>query len=481
MLPVREEGEGGPRIVLLHWLGGSAQSWSSLSLDLSRRGYRVACVDLPGFGDAAARQGCGVEAMAAEVIDTIRQLRQSEAKREPSAWLLGGHSMGGKVAAVTARFAELGEPGLENLAGLVLVSPSPPGPEPMPGNKRDELLAKLGVSTGDGERDRSEARAFLRDNTGQMPLRDAIRGRAELDLLRLNRSAFALWLTQGSREDWCSRVERLQTPALVLAGSEDAALGPEAQQRLLMPHLRSSELVTLHGAGHLAPLERPREIALRMAHFAEQVGLSPAAADVALGSRFQALLDGPLTSPQTRTVMQLRLGAASGSMKPQALERDAFLQLCALVECVVPSAPVNLAARVDERLASEVGDGWRYATLPSDRYAWIKGLHSLDHAALREHRVPFVALWPEQQAALLEEACSGNLRGGLGKALRVGEAAADLYSGAQMKQWFDEVRGELGKLYMSDPRVMERIGFTGFADEAGFTQVRLRQTEEFES
>ena len=50
-----------------------------------------------------------------------------------------------------------------------------------------------------------------------------------------------------------------------------------------------------------------------------------------------------------------------------------------------------------------------------------------------------------------------------------------------MKQWFDEVRGELGKLYMSDPRVMERIGFTGFADEAGFTQVRLRQTEEFES
>ena len=49
-----------------------------------------------------------------------------------------------------------------------------------------------------------------------------------------------------------------------------------------------------------------------------------------------------------------------------------------------------------------------------------------------------------------------------------------------MRIWFEDVRAELAKLYVADPRTMERIGFTGFADDHGFTQIELGQREVFE-
>jgi hypothetical protein len=130
-----------------------------------------------------------------------------------------------------------------------------------------------------------------------------------------------------------------------------------------------------------------------------------------------------------------------------------------------------------DELADDKGDGWRFASLPKDADAWKMGLFSLDAAARREFGVPFVALDAARQDELLRRAGSGKLGEGLLGALHVG-ASAGAFTAAQMRDWFEEVRGTLAKLYVADPRTMERIGFTGFADEGGFTQIRLGQTEE---
>ena len=46
-------GGRGP-ILLIHGLGGRAETWAPLARRLASRGYRVAAPDLPGFGESKA-------------------------------------------------------------------------------------------------------------------------------------------------------------------------------------------------------------------------------------------------------------------------------------------------------------------------------------------------------------------------------------------------------------------------------------------
>ena len=134
---------------------------------------------------------------------------------------------------------------------------------------------------------------------------------------------------------------------------------------------------------------------------------------------------------------------------------------------------------MDGELTKAKGDGWRYAVLPPDAEAWHKGLLSLDLAAQRAHGVRFVSLFPDQQDELLTQAAAGKLGRGVLGALHLGDAS-DAYPAAEMQRWFSDVRTECARFYVGDPRTMQRIGYTGFADDLGFTQITIGATEEFE-
>ena len=85
----------GPRVVLLHGLAADIQSWAALAAALARSGRSVTALDLPGHGgtevaattvdDAAAAMVSVLEPLGAEPFDLV------------------GHSLGGAVAARTAR------------------------------------------------------------------------------------------------------------------------------------------------------------------------------------------------------------------------------------------------------------------------------------------------------------------------------------------------------------------------------------------
>jgi pimeloyl-ACP methyl ester carboxylesterase len=429
---------------------------------------RCVALDLPGFGDRRADEFGDSRAdefsndrAVQQIVATIRELRGESS----APWLLAGHSMGGKLAALVARQAACGAPGLERLSGLILVSPSPASPEPIKESKRAELLRTLGTGS---DHDEEIAGKFVDDNVGKLALEPALRQSAVSDLLRMDRRAFAAWLTDASKEDRSREAGVLPFPALILAGSEEPELGPETQRRLTAPHFASAIVAELQGSGHLAPLERPAEVADRITAFVRDLGLHRATPQ-RLSGEFLQLLQSDATSPQTRAVMQRRLEPESAASLFTPEER---LTLAALVRRVVPDATFNLAARVEHWLADGSRDGWRFDTLPPDAEAWKQGLASLDHAATGQHGVPFPALHAAHQDALLTAAREGRLGPDLLGKLGLG-AAAGSFSATQMQQWFEDVRGALARLYIGDPRTMDRIGFTGFADQSGFTHIRL--------
>ncbi len=471
---MEEQGERGPLVVSIHWLGGSSHSWKEVGEGLARGGMRCVAVDLPGFGRSAEAQDFSTAVMVGKLVEVTRTLRKGETD---GPWFLAGHSMGGKLAALVARAAEDGTQGLENLRGMVLLSPSPPGPEPMKESKREEMVQALGPKSLDNPKRRELAEKFVNDNTGRVPLADRIQLRTVEDVLRMNPDALVAWLDRGSREDWSGRVGVLKTHALVLAGTEEAALGPDAQAMHTLSHFENATLVPLKGGGHLAPLERPDEVVDRMLEFFRGLGDIEISGEASMSDRFRDLIESPKTSPQTRKVMMERLVAPSLVEGFFSLDERRLLR--ALAVHVIPGASFDLSRRLEEQLIENKGDGWRFAKLPPDQQAWKQGLFSLDAAAKREFGAPFVALDVARKDQLLKRACDGDLGAGVLATVHLG-ASAGAFDGEQMRDWFEEVRAALARIYVSDPRTMERMGFTGFADEQGFTEITLGGREEFE-
>ena len=475
MLSFEHQGDRGPLLIFLHWLGGGAQTWQELSHGLAQRGLQCAALDLPGFGQQIQEPATDVARAVDAAIETIRSLRASS----PSIpWLLAGHSMGGKIAMITARRALDGEPGLEGLRGLILVSPSPPSPEPIAEPRREQHLDTFGTPTDDPKDRRADAEKWVTRNVGKLSLPPAVLHRAVDGVLAIPAASFEAWFLEGSKEDWSERVGTLALPALLFTGTEETSLGIEAQRAGTLPHLPEAIHIEIEAAKHLTPLERPAELLEHITEFLTDLGLPLATAEPQPGPATAHLIDSVRTSPQTRQVMQDRLGDRQNwNAKPQTFTPAEFRTLRALAQAVIPNAPFDLAAAVDAQLAADKGDGWRFADLPADPDAWRRGLLSLDLAARNAHNLPFLALYPDQQHALLTDAADGKLGKGVLGSLHL-TAAAQAFSADAMKEWFQDVRAEFTRLYVADPRTMDRIAYAGFADELGFTQIQLGQHEE---
>ncbi len=239
-----EQGSGPLTLVFLHYFGGSALEWQVVMNRLSVQ-YRCLAIDLRGCGDSEApATGYSVDDMADDVICLIRQCAISE-------FVLIGHSMSGKVAlAIAAGTPAQGRP--IGLQALLLVSPSPPVPEPIPDDERQLLL------TNHGHRAAAEKMA---KNTTAIQVSKAVRNQIVADDLRTSPAAWMAWLTSGSRENISARMPAIQIPVHIVVGSEDRALPPDVQHQLVLPYLKRVTLEIIAGAGHLLPWETPVELA----------------------------------------------------------------------------------------------------------------------------------------------------------------------------------------------------------------------------
>ena len=438
-----------PVLFMLHALGGSARAWNGVAASLGA-GFDVVAIDLPGFGDAQADADLNVAGMADHVAAAIRA-------RGAHRWLLIGHSMGGKIASIVASRALAGEPGLFGLAGVVLLAASPPSPEPMDEDRRDEMIDWAAHKPLDG----TAARAFVDANVGHAlpPAADRL---ALDDLKRASREAWVAWLERGSREDWSADVGRLDLPALIIVGGADGDLGEQGQRSTnAIVYPRASILVE-KGAGHLLPLERPQEVADWISRFWHQkAGIGPV-----ISKAFVRLIASGRVSRRMRAALAVRALADDSGYTPGVLSPAQLQTLRTVADQVIPQTGplIDLAARIDAQLTAGKDDGWRFANMPSDREAYATALDSLaDFGALAEN---------DQQTTLRQ--------------LAKGEFTRAVLSAEQMKCWFEDLCADMVRIWVAHPATMARIAFDGFANggdgarKQGFTLLAADERESWE-
>jgi pimeloyl-ACP methyl ester carboxylesterase len=438
-----------PVLFMLHALGGSARAWDGVAAALGAD-FETLAIDLPGFGDAKDAIDPTVVGMADHVTAIVKA-------RGAARWLLVGHSMGGKIASIVAARALAGEPGLFGLAGVVLLAGSPPSPEPMDEERRREMLGWA----AHGALDAAAARAFVDGNVGAALAPEADRLALD-DLGRASREAWLAWLERGSREDWSGEVGTLELPALIVAGGADGDLG-EAGQRATNAVVYPRAVVAVEeGAGHLLPLERPREVAERIARFWH----GTAGTGLAVPGAFARLIASDRVSRRMRAALAGRALADDAGYTPAVLSPTQLQTLRAVTDRVIPQTgpAIDLAARVDAQLAAGKGDGWRFADLPPDREA---------HAMALDGLAGFGDLAEDAQQAMLTRI----VEGGFDRAT---------LSASQMKQWFEDLRADLVRLWLAHPATMARIGFDGFANggdgarKQGFERLGAGEREAWE-
>ena len=439
----------GPTLVFLHALGASAREWRQVVEALPDND--CVALDLPGFGGAADAGHADVETLTDWLADEIRS-------RDLTACVLVGHSMGGKIVTLVAARAAAGEIGLSGVLGVALVAASPPAPEPMDENRRAEMIGWF----ADGQIAREDAATFVDANTAT-PLTGSFRDQAIDDVLRSSRDAWVGWLERGSREDWSAAAGRISIPALILAGTEDGDLGEDAQRRLNLPHYATAVMKTVEGAAHLIPYEQPQRLAALIRDHATAV------ARAMLPPDFARLLGSDRVSRRTRGVM---LGRMRPPPPRAAIWTDEHsTTVASLVAQILPDCGTDrdLADRILAGIAAGTGDGWRFAVLPPDAEAWIRGIATLNAAT-----GGFSDLAPQAQSEWLDRLASG--------AVGIEDDEAHL-SPAQMSLWFEDVRAETVRVWMSLPSTMAVIGYDGFAvggdgrRKQGYTRTRADDRE----
>ncbi len=430
-----EQTDARPALVLMHFLGGSGREWDEVVALLGPT-YRTITIDLPGFGGSAGEPGYGVEQMADAVHEVLAKL---------PCYVLVGHSMSGKLALLLAR-REVLLPA-KAIAGLVLVAPSPPEPEPMGDDKRSMMMGLLGERHED---DATRARNYITKNE-MRDIPTEVEQRATAEVLRMNRTAWVAWLQHGSKEDWSERVGVLGVPAVLVAGEKDLSLGPKQQRETTMMHLGNAKMVTVKDCSHLVPMEKPHEMAAILKEFVDTLPRATVPPD------YVSFIESDRLSVRTREVLLDRM---AGVVRPQGLftamqERT----LRAMMRRVVPGTGVDVARFVMARLATGKGDGWRYDVLPTDLTAYREGLDKLAEQGFEDMDTA------HQDKAL--------------------QALADK-KGSPEARWFEEVRGDAVSAYVAHPQTSARLGFSGpgvggaFTKYRGFVELGVNQPETWE-
>ncbi|MEZ0607252.1 alpha/beta fold hydrolase [Fibrella sp. WM1] len=238
------------KLVFLHYFGGSALSWQYVTEQLTPE-FTSYALDLPGFGDAPT---LSAQQTLDDVADVVARQIDEWVNQEP--FVLVGHSMGGKIALALAA-GSAHRPALSGLQGLVLLAPSPPSPEPIPDETRQEMLARPQQTPDERQQTAEKTAETITHHAINATMRQQIID----DNLRASTEAWVAWAEVGSREDITNRMGRIKVPVAILAGDQDEALPASVQPEQVMPWLPQATLRVVSEVGHLLPYEAPGVVA----------------------------------------------------------------------------------------------------------------------------------------------------------------------------------------------------------------------------
>ena len=256
-----EEGQG-PAIVLIHGLGGFAESWRHNIPELSGHG-RVIALDLPGFGRSGKPRRAYTTAFLAQALDGFLRTLGVDRVR------LVGHSLGGAVAARYAlehparveRLALLGAavPGFDLHPSWVYRTLSLRGVGEVLASFLTRGICAKGLERCFAQPDPEEIRFFVEH---EFAARTSLDGRAAyLSLLRTVREDF----TVGA-EAYRAALARLGQNVLVIHGREDRVV-PMAHAKRVVEGLGLTDPHWLDRCGHFPQIEHAGAVNARLKDF----------------------------------------------------------------------------------------------------------------------------------------------------------------------------------------------------------------------
>jgi pimeloyl-ACP methyl ester carboxylesterase len=247
-------------VVLLHGFPMDSRIWQPV---VDRLTGRVITVDLFGFGrsqdtesfsDTESVSGTGPFSMESAAA----QLQSALAERNALPCVLAGLSMGGYLAlAFASRFQS-------DLAGLILVDTKSMADTDLQKQARNEMI-QLVRSKGVP----AVAEAMLPRMFGASAP-DAMKQAFKQIMLSCPATAIEhAILAMRDRPDYSPVLNHLTCPRLILVGDQDQITPPEiaTQMQLQSP---GAEMIVFAGAGHMAPIEQPMQVAFAIDFFRER-------------------------------------------------------------------------------------------------------------------------------------------------------------------------------------------------------------------
>jgi pimeloyl-ACP methyl ester carboxylesterase len=247
----------GRDVLLIHGLGATKASFFDTAAALSRDGYRVHALDLPGFGSSSkpATGPYTARWFADTVVGVMDKLGIDRAH-------IVGNSMGGRVALEVA----LREP--ERVGALALLCPAVAfvkrGYHPIVRLARPELAflphrfgrARVSATLSSLFYDTDAIDPYVSDVVVDEFQRSYGSGGARFAFLSAARNIYLD--APFGKHGFYPRLADLERPALFVWGSHDALI-PPGFKRHVAQWLPRAEQIVLEGCGHVPQVERPEQ------------------------------------------------------------------------------------------------------------------------------------------------------------------------------------------------------------------------------
>lgn len=184
------------------------------------------------------------------------------------------------------------------------------------------------------------------------------------------------------------------------------------------------------------------------------------------GTISELLKTDQVTEP-TRQALTERFNAPH-RLEPTFFTVDEYDLLRIICDRLIPQTDqIDLVGAVDERLAANKTNGWRYDTMPADGEAYRLGLKGMDESAQLLFGNPFRHIPDEQQDEVI-------------RAVQRAEAPGNVWQTLPADHFFEELLAEIVEIYYSHPQAQEAIGYVGMADVPTWQRIGLNQLEDRE-
>ncbi|WP_170226044.1 alpha/beta fold hydrolase [Robertkochia marina] len=268
----REQGQGGPVLLMIHGLGSNSGAFKKLETLASQYGTTVV-IDLPGYGRSEDQ---GFEAGMKNYAELIKNFVEDRKYQDV---ILAGHSMGAQIAMTAA----LQEESQSWLSGLFLMAPA--GIETFSENDHAWFKTYVTPQTMSLVPDTQLKQNFdINFASGKLP-EDAMFMYEERLALKEDNEAFMAYLNMVSdnvqamlNEPVINRLPEIEQPVWIMYGEQDYLI----PNKLLHPALTMEDLkasckfsnpeskfMTIGNAGHFLVWEQPEKLNSLLKEFTE--------------------------------------------------------------------------------------------------------------------------------------------------------------------------------------------------------------------